>query len=129
MRPRAAHCCGRGARQFAEIGYEVGLPALSYSFDRGFLQGRHWARIGAADDTGAEGVCVPGGPRRSPWWLGWLGGQIGLQHVLVANGIIDRGSNYLHAWSKAVLAKMQKVDFSMRGVSTLKQGRESCRCE
>ena len=60
MRPRAAHCCGRGARQFAEIGYEVGLPALRYSFDRGFLQGRHWARIGAADDTGAEGVCVPG---------------------------------------------------------------------
>ena len=41
-----------------------------------------------------------------------------------ANGIIDRGLNYLHACCKADLAKMKKVDSSMRGGSTLKQGRD-----
>ena len=37
-----------------------------------------------------------------------------------ANGVIDRDLDYLHACCKADLAKMTKVDSSMRGVSTLK---------
>ena len=36
------------------------------------------------------------------------------------NGVIDRDLDSLHACWKADLAKMIKVDSSMRGVSTLK---------